>query len=451
MTALNTNSEIPKDQLGFLSVGAKVLMLALPLMVGSLFAAGQSVIKLSLLTYGNDPDALYTMAMVTPGFILMLAFMESLAIANQVFSSKSFKDWPRGDVFRSTKVLSLLGAVLITLIAAGIYGAQNVVPADHVIYPVLPDMSLFLLSFVPFFLFEVRNAALRGQGRTALALIPFAVLIVVDLGVTTAGIMIYDMGFEAVLLGNVVGAVVAFPVISYLLKREIGDAAPSTDGTFKRNILRMIIGVAAPIFMTTFAGSIAAAVIFPMLANLDKDAASAFLMIIRLRVLFMIPAIASGSAIAIIINKEGKAADFEETRRVLIHGTTVIALIYAIATALLYVFHDVALGPFIAGEDSALEAIATALLFQLILTFFFFAVGTMLQVILEHLGWGVMVLLATIAAEAITIGLALLLLQQGGDLTALMQVMNIVAGLSMLAFFAFFLRMMKTLEATRAV
>ena len=451
MTALNTNSELPKAQPGFFGIGSKVLLLALPLMVGSLAAAGQSVAKLTLLTYGSDPDALFTMAMVQPGFILMLAFMESLAIANQVFSSKAFKDWAKGDIFRSTKVLTIAGTILIALIAAAVWGAQSIIPEDHVIHPVLPDMSLFLLSFIPFFLFELRNAALRGQGRTALALIPFAVLIVVDLGVTATAIMVYNMGFEAVLIGNIVGAVVAFPIISYLLRREIGDAAPSTDGTFKRNMLRMIIGVAIPIFMTTFAGSIAAAVIFPMLANLDKDAASGFLLIIRLRVLFIIPAIASGSAIAIIINKEGEAGDIDETKRVLIHGAGVIALIYAIATLVLYLFHDVALGPFISDENAALETVATTLLLQLILTFFFIAIGTMLQVILEHLGWGVMVLIATIAAEAITVGWALMLLKQGGDLPALMQVMTIVAGLSMLAFLAFYLRMMKTLEKTRAV
>ena len=125
--------------------------------------------------------------------------------------------------------------------------------------------------------------------------------------------------------------------------------------------------------------------------------------------------------------------------------------IYAIATLVLYLFHDAALGPFISDENAALETVATTLLLQLILTFFFIAIGTMLQVILEHLGWGVMVLIATIAAEAITVGWALMLLKQGGDLPALMQVMTIVAGLSMLAFLAFYLRMMKTLEKTRAV
>lgn len=454
MTAADTSISTPDlvaskpPKLGFFSIGGRVLMLSLPLMVGSLTAAGQAVAKLGLLTYGNNTEALYTFSLVQPGFILMLAFMESLAIANQVFSSKSFKNWPRGDIQRATRVFSVLGCVLISLVALGIYGAQSVVPEGGAMHPILPSMALFVASFLPFFLFETRNAALRGQGRTALALVPFAVLIVVDLGVTAVGILRYDLGFNAILIGNVVGPIVAFPITAYMLKREVGAARPSTDGTFRRNVIRMLIGVAVPTFLTTFAGSIAAMVIFPMLASFGPDAVSSFLLIIRPRVLFIIPAIAAGSAMAIMINKKD---DDEESKRVLAYGATMITLIYVGATAALYLGHQSIVALMVPAENAGLQVATAELLVLLIFTFFLIGVGTMLQVILEHLGKGVLVLVTTLLAEAITIAFAILLLKSGAGLAPLTLIMTAAAAFSMLAFGLFFIRLVKNLEVQNAV
>jgi Na+-driven multidrug efflux pump len=436
---------------GFFGIGGRVLALSLPLMVGSLTAAGQSIAKLGLLTYHGETEALYLFSMVQPGFILMLAFMESLAIANQVFSSKSVRTWPKGDVRRATTFFSALGCLLILVVAAGIRGAQPLLPVDSVMRPILPEMALFVLSFLPFFLFEARNAALRGQGRTALALVPFAVLIAVDLGVTAAGVMLFDLGFHAVLLGNVAGPLVAFPLTYILLNRTVGPAAPVADPGYRRNVLRMLIGVATPTFLTTFAGSVAAMVIFPLLARLGPDAVSSFLIVVRMRVLFIIPAIAAGSAMAIMINSKNETEHGAESRRILSCGTAMIALIYVAATAGLYLGHGGIVGLMVPADNPPLRAAATELFRLLILTFFLVAVGTMLQVVLEHLGKGVPVLVATLATEAMTIGAAIWLLQSGAGLVALTQVMTAAAALTLLAFAAFFLRFLRRLEMRHAV
>ncbi|MEP4199147.1 MAG: hypothetical protein ABJL99_26270 [Aliishimia sp.] len=453
-TSLNPSPYLttaPKTGNGFFSIGGKVLLMSLPLMVGSLTAATQAIAKLGLLTYHNDTDALFIFSMVQPGFILMLAFMESLAISNQVFSSRSVKTWPKGDVFRATRFFSILGSVLIGLVAGAIYAAQNIVPADNVMHPILPKMALFVVSFIPFFVFEAKNAALRGQGRTGVALIPFAVLIVVDLVVTAIGILVYDLGFDAILLGNLVGPLVAYPVIHYLLRKEIGAAEPSVNEGYRRNVIRMLIGVAVPTFLTTFAGSIAAMIIFPMLASFGSETVSSFVLVIRMRVLFIIPAIAAGSAIAIMINTKDDQEHGEESRRILKYGASMIALIYVVATTILFLTYENVVGLMVPGENAALQSDTVTLFGLLIFTFFLIAVGTMLQVVLEHLGKGALVLVTTILAEAITVGFAIYLLQTGSGLTPLTMVMTGAAAFSTLAYCVFFARLVKNLGASDAV
>lgn len=434
---------------GSLRIGGRVLVLALPLMVGSLAAAGQAVAKLGLLTYTGETEALYLFSMIQPGFILMLAFMESLAIANQVFSSKSTRTWSRGDIRRASTFFSVLGCVLIVLVAAAIWGAQGLLPADGVVAPVLPKMTLFVLSYLPFFVFEVRNAALRGQGRTGLALVPFAVLIAVDLAVTAVCILEFDLGFDALLIGNVAGPLVAYPLTWLLLARTVGPSAPAAAEDYRRNLVRMLIGVAAPTFLTTFAGSIAAMVIFPMLARLGEEAVSSFLIVVRLRLLFVIPAVAAGSAIAILVNRRGEGDDPAESRRVLLSGAVAIAGLYVAATAALYAGHPHIAAFMVPGDTPELRAATEMLLLLLLPTFFLVAVGTMLQVVLEHLGRGVFVLAATLVTEGLTVGAAVYLLRSGGGLAELTAAMVAAAALATTAFAVFFVRLAQRQDTPR--
>ncbi len=450
MAAIDT-SILDSKRSTFFATGGKVLRMTLPLMVGSLTAAALGVAKVALLSYGEDAAALYTLSMVQPGFILMLAFLESLAVSNQVFSSRSYKNWPKGDIRRSTTLLSVTGCTLVGLLSITIYGAGGIVPKTSVMSPVLPDMALFALSLIPFLMFELRNAALRGQGKTTLALVPFALLVVVDLMVTSVGVLRFNLGFDAVVIGNVAGALVALPLVSYLLRREIAGASPSRDGSFKKNIVKMLIGVAAPTFLTTFAGSIAAIVIFPMLAGFGPDVVSSFLLVIRIRVLFIIPAIAAGSAISIMINQKADGEHGDASRRILLHGTAMIAIIYILATAALFVGREIVVAMVVPAENTSLHLATIGILTLLILTFFFFAVGTMLQIILEHLGRGTLVLASTLVTEAVTIGCALFLLHRGEGLPALTLVMTATAAVSLAVYSLFFLRLTKNLGVRNAV
>lgn len=427
----------------FLSTTGKIGRLAMPLMLGSLTAAGLGIAKAAILAHKQDAAALYTLSMVQPAFIVMLAFLESLAVTNQVFSAKSYRNWPRGDIRRSTRLLSWTGLVLTALVSAAAYGASSLAQADSLIAPVLPEMAVFATSLAPYLLFELRNAALRGQGKTSLALVPFAVLVVADLAATWTCVQHFELGFKAILIGNVTGPLVALPLVHYFLKRELGDATPSQDGSFRKRLIGLIIGVATPTFLSTFAGSIAAMVIFPMLAQFGQEIVSGFLIVIRMRILFIIPAIATGSAIAILINHMDENGRGREKKSILVHGVTTVSLVYLLATACLYLARTPAVDAVVSSSNVVLHQATLSLVAPLILTFFLVGAATMLQVILEHLGLGLAVLVTTVAMEAATISFALLTLHRGAGLSGLLIVMNGTAALSLLIYFIAFMFLVK--------
>lgn len=450
MTAIDASNYSPAPT-GSLGIIGRIGKLAVPLMIGSLAAAGLQVVKAGILSHHGDEAALYTLSLVQPAFIFMLAFLESLAITNQVFSSKSVENWAKGDVLRSTRIFSVIGLVLTGVLAIGFFGASFAVAGP---WPeaadILPSMSLFVLSLAPYLLFELRNGALRGQGRTALALMPFAVLILGDVAATWIAVVELNLGFQGVLIGNAAGPLIALPLVAYLLKREIGDAEQGDAAAFKKHMIGLTIGVAGPVFVSMFAGSASAAVIFPALATLGQDVASGFLVIVRLRILFIIPAIAVGSAIAIMINQMPEHSQVREKRSILAVGVTAVLGIYAAATCGIYLVRHEVVGLVVPVENAALFEATVALMVTLIVTFFLVAAFTMLQVILEHLGLGVRVLVVTIVTEILTIGLVFAVLGLGYGLEGLLHTMNGIAAISfalMVIVFVMFLRKMRNSDA----
>ncbi len=431
MTEANTTdfAELPP---GKASVITRIAKLAVPLMIGSLAAASLQVVKAGILTHNQEDAALYTLSMVQPAFIFMLAFLESLAITNQVFSSKSVNNWAKGDVLKSTKVFSIIGMILTILLAIGFFIAGQLAGFFwEEGKDILPQMALFVLSLAPFLLFELRNGALRGQGRTALALIPFGLLILGDVAVTWVAIVEFGMGFNGVLLGNITGPLLVLPLAAWLLRREIGDAETGPAEQFKKHVIGLTIGVAGPVFASMFAGSASAAVIFPALAALGQDVASGFLVIIRLRILFIIPAIAIGSAIAILINQMPEQGNAAEKRNILSVGVTAVLAIYAVATFGIYMLRSDVVGLIVPFSNNDLHGATLNMMMTLIATFFLIAGFTMLQVILEHLGLGVRVLIVTIVTELATIGIVFAVLAKGYGLSGLLHAMN---GMSALTF-----------------
>ncbi|WP_320203663.1 hypothetical protein [Agrobacterium rosae] len=364
-----------------------------------------SVVNLGMLTilsrHGNT-DAVYLMSLMQPAFFLIIAIMEGLAVTNQVFSARTRHLGPTQSILKSSRSLSWIGIGLICLLALIAFGASRLSLASPSLVLALSYLPVAALSMVPFLVFEVYYGALRGRGQGMVGIAPLIVAAGLSLLVTGILLKHYPMGFEAVLIGNFAGPLLALPVIIILARRETGsgDAAPNAPAPVR--LVQMFWAVGFPVFFSIVIASASAAVLVPVLDRFGKDEVSAFLVVIRLRAALMIPAVAVGSAIAILANqslgRDGSASGI----RYLVAGIPLVLALYAAVTLVVALNASAAVGLIVPGSEAALSIWSNKLLLLLLPTFFLAPCAVCIQIILEQLGDGIKVLALTILAEAAT-------------------------------------------------
>lgn len=412
---------------------SKVLAMSLPLMVGAVITSALNLGKIAVLAHSGQTAALATLSLLQPAFIFALALMEGLAITNQVFSARSRFNWPRRGIVRASRYLSVLGVGLLGLCALLAFALPRVIHfTDPAVLDTLQMLPLYLLSLAAFVVFDVYYGALRGQGKVMRSLLPFAALSAIDIGVTCLLCLHYGWGFEAVLVGNIAGPLLMLPVIIWLLHHEAGKGPDVPAGAVRARLTQLLLVVGTPLAASILAGSVSAALIFPVLADLGRDNAAGFMIVVRFRILFMIPAIAFGSVIAILMNQEAETEAPAQRLRYLLIGVPVLLLAYAAGTFALPYFSQPVLDLLLSqrGDGADLRNVTAAILQALHITFFLVAGAAMLQVILEQLDRGPQVLLITVLTEAATVAAVVYAIRNGGDLADVMQILRAIAGAS---------------------
>ena len=430
---------------------SRIFKLAFPFALGAMVTSALNLGKVAMLSRAEDTGALHILSLLQPSFILILAMMEGLAITNQVFSARSRHNWPRRGVLRASRRLSVLAVILLIVVAmTGFVASQYITVDDPSIRTTLDHFPAFVLSMTFFVIFSIYYGALRGQGKVFLGLLPFAALVVIDLFATHTLVTNFGWGFEAVVAGNLLGAAVVLPVIIWLLRREVATGENVPEETFFIRLRQLQIHVGLPVFSSIVVGVVSGSVIFPALSELGRDIASAFFVVLRYRIAFMIPAIAIGSAIAVLVNQA--ASDEQRTTRFryLAVGVPVMLILYAVGTAVLPHWNG-ALNLLIPVDADSLRT-ATELMFaQLLLTFFFVAGTAMFQVILEQLGRGIHVLVITILAETGTCAAVLWAMHNGANLGIVVQILNGFAIATFALFAVQFLLLLRTIGSRHAI
>ncbi|MCG7622248.1 hypothetical protein [Epibacterium sp. Ofav1-8] len=430
---------------------SRILLLAIPFAVGAAATSTLNLGKVALLARVPDTGALNTLSLLQPSFILALAIMEGLAITAQVFSARSRHNWPRRGTQRAVLRLCRNGVILFVIVAAVGYAAAETLPVqDPEIRLILAHFPLFMLSLVPFVVFDIFYGAMRGQGKVLLGLVPFVGLVAIDLTTTYVLVSQYGWGFEAVLIGNLVGPILMLPVIALLLRRELRDGEDSPEEPFRIRIRQLQIGVGIPVFSSIVVGFVSASVVFPILSKIGEDSASAFFVVLRYRIAFMIPAIAIGSAIAILVNQLAEQGQTAQRLRYLIIGVPFMLCLYAIVTALLPQWTG-ALDLLVPEQAEALRAATNQMFTELLITFFLISGSAMLQVILEQLGRGVQVLVITFLIEAGTCAAVLWAMMQGAGMGLILDVLIAAAAGSFGLFAVQFLLLLRSLGRAHAV
>lgn len=381
--------------------------LAAPLVIGGLGAAflhlGQTYI------FGHHPESseLFALSVMQPFFFLFIALMEAVAITNQVVSAKSSTDGPHRRAVISSVILSVVVATLVVSIACLFLPLRAYLDFGDSVggTTALEILPWWFLSLAPFAVFEVFNAGLRGVGRTKQAMLLMLTLVVMNL--VTVGVLVQGMSFgiEAIVWANwLVPLVLLLPAV-VMLRRAAWQRATPMRPPLPIFLPIMLAAVGGPIFISMISVFISSIVIFPFLTELGPENTSAFLVVMRVRALMVIPAVALGSALAILINQTVERISDADKRRLLMLGLQITAGCYLVFALVGAVVYDWVFERMVADRD-VLDVILT-IKGPVIATFFAIPIVAALQTLLEQLGRGTLVVLSTIAIELLTVGLLL--------------------------------------------
>jgi Na+-driven multidrug efflux pump len=435
----------------FVVVG-RIVSQAVPLAVAACILSALNLGMLAVLSRHGDLDAIYLMSLMQPAFFFVIAVMEGLAVTNQVFSARSKHAWSKRNILISSRSLSVLGIVAIVAVSGLSWGLSKGVATESRSYALIASyLPLALLSMTAFLVFEIYHGALRGRGRALLGLVPFAFAAGLSILCTWVLLREYELGFEAVLIGNFVGPFLMLPLVILLLHREAGTGESMAPADFRSKIHKLIKTVGLPVFSSVIVASIGAAVLFPVLDRFGEDDTSAFLVIVRLRVAFMFPAIAAGSAIAILINQSGRVDDSISGRRYLATGIPLFLCVYALATATLYFNQSIVIGAIVPEQAAPLNIASQEMLYLLLPTFFLIPCSVLVQIILEQVGDGIKVFLLSAAIELLTVFAVIFAVAQDMPLVTICLILSASASFGFICFLLRIYFISKTWESPDAV
>ncbi|MFP1872932.1 MATE family efflux transporter [Lonsdalea quercina] len=401
----------------------QILTLAWPMILTALVVSLSQNGPIWILgTQSGGQRALYTLSMLQPFYFIFIALLEGLTITNQIFSARSVSHWAPGRVLHSSAIFSVVGGLLLVVLATGSRlgdaGLQVIYPNDE---PALFSHFLpaYLLSVIPLLVLELCNAGLRGQGKTAVSMLCVCLFIVINLTVCFVSLHCYQNGFMAVIYANLIAALAVLPFSAWWLFNTVTGKTDPQPQAFLPRLLAMTADAGVPIFLTMLFAFASSAVLFPLLSQLGAAYASGFLIVVKLRAFFIIPAVALGSAIAIGINQRLSTDSPQQLNRWLGQGLGGIALTYIGLTAAAYLAQTGMVN--MMSVDSEVRVSAHAIMRWLLPTFFITSLIASIQTMLEQLGRGKRVLLITFIMESLMAAIVLYVATQPGALVGLMK------------------------------
>ncbi|MCI4203126.1 MATE family efflux transporter [Dickeya dianthicola] len=382
------------------------MALAWPMMVTAVVVSLSQNMQIAILGNGTESQTLLTLSFLQPFNFLFIAILECLAITNQVFSARSRHDWPRQRIWHSTLWLggagvltTALAALLCRVLASPLSGWMN-----------SPDLAWmqsaapgYLLSMTPFLALEMCNAALRGQGRTVPAMTLMCGYVLLNAAGCYLGFHVYQLGFDAVLLANSVPALLLLPLAARALRRVARPVPDARPQAFAPRLLALLTNAGLPVGFSMLVVFSSSMVIFPLVTALGAGFLPAFLIVIKLRAFFIIPAVATGSAIAILLNQRLKTHAAPLLASLLNDGVWLIVLVYLALTAGVCWVREGILAGF--SNDEAIRQSSQTLL--LLPTFFLTSLVAALQTLLEQMERGKRVLIFTLMLELLMVAVAL--------------------------------------------
>lgn len=423
---------------------ADLLRLAWPMIVVAVAVSFSQNIQTAILGHGAETTSIYWLSMLQPFGFLFLAILECLAISNQVFSARSLNLWSKQKVLKATTILAAFGILILALLS----GATAVsAPWLEKLLPVSGGrfyqeaLPLYFLSMLPFIQLEMCNSALRGQGKSALSMLLVIAYIVLNACISYTCYHVYSLGFYSILVANALASGLLIPVATWLVWRVGREEQDDRPQAFMPRLKGLVQQVGLPIFASFIVVFFSSLLVFPLIGTLGEQYVAAFLIITKIRMFIVIPAVACGSALAILINQRLTISRGEELRRLLHRGLMFIGGLYLVLTVGVYLSEHALIG-LLSGDGSIREASARMML-VLLPTFFLTAFVASLQALLEQLDQARRVLILTVIIELLMVTVLLAGWERLSNLNAIMGVIIVFSTINFLAFASEYWRLAK--------
>ncbi|WP_300628613.1 MATE family efflux transporter [Pseudomonas sp.] len=383
---------------------ADLLKLAWPMIVVAVAVSFSQNIQTAILGHGAETTSIYWLSMIQPFSFLFLAILECLAISNQVFSARSVNLWSRQKVLRATLLLAVLGIAVIAFVSAAIALSapwlEKALPVAgaHFYQEALP---LYFLSMLPFVQLEMCNSALRGQGRSAASMLLVMAFIVLNGAICYSSYHVYGLGFYSIIVANALASCLLIPVATWLVWRVGRQAHDDRPHAFIARLKGLLAQVGLPIFASFIVVFFSSLLVFPLIGKVGEQYVAAFLIITKIRMFIVIPAVACGSALAILINQRLTVTSGEGLKWLLHRGLMFIGGLYLVLTVAVY-FSESRLIGLLSGDDAIREA-SSQMMLILLPTFFLTAFVASLQALLEQLDQARRVLMLTVIIELLMV------------------------------------------------
>ncbi|WP_260955686.1 MATE family efflux transporter [Pseudomonas citri] len=414
---------------------ADLLKLAWPMIVVAVAVSFSQNIQTAILGHGAETTSIYWLSMIQPFSFLFLAILECLAITNQVFSARSLNLWSRQKVLVATSILSVLGILVVALLSGAI---ALCAPWLEKLLPVSGGgfyqeaLPLYFLSILPFIHLEMCNSALRGQGKSTLSMFLVIAYIVLNAGICYISYHVYGLGFYSIIVANALASGLLMPVATLLVWRVGRQQQDDRPHAFLARLKGLLQLVGLPIFVSFIVVFFSSLLVFPLIGTLGEQYVAAFLIITKIRMFIVIPAVACGSALAILVNQRLTISSGEGLRRLLHRGLMFIGGLYAVLTVGVYLSEETLIG-ILSGNGTIRDA-SQQMMLILLPTFFLTAFVASLQALLEQLDQARRVLILTVIIELLMV---IVLLVGWDRLSSLNAIMSIIITFSAINFLAF--------------
>jgi len=335
-----------------------------PMMLVSLLGMTNQVLNTFFIGH-SEKEALLIVSLYLPFSFFMIALFESLQMTNQISIAIASGQQNRERAVRlPAEFLWIsfgLGLVVIGLIAAG---QPFILDYFEVREEMRSSFATYLMAMMGVNLIVTLNiitaSAFRGFGRMKTTVVLSALGASLDILLVWYFALVRELGAMSIVYANLISSCIALAIGLFLLrKREliVFERAMFRISSETKNRLRMI---GFPVFLSYLLIFVSTFFYTKILSPFGEDVISGFNVAYRLQTLLILPALAMGAAIGIIMNYNLAAARQDRAVRTMVVGFINIAAIYAVLAALTYLGRDCLAATLV--EDAAVRAQASAYL-----------------------------------------------------------------------------------------